>query len=103
MDPIGWIFSDVGVQTLTEWVFYFQVIFTLTISGLVFLLIRKFSGIALSEIRNEVGAVFAILAAYLVWTQFFASLVLTGATILVFYLFGGVLMSFAAFLAVMLK
>lgn len=104
-DPITWLYElFFGIYNyLLQALFYFEVAFTLVLAGLAFLAVRKAAGLALPETRNEIGFVAAIVVGYLVWTQIFASLILTGATLVVFYFFGSTIMAFAAFAATILK
>jgi hypothetical protein len=88
---------------LLDALFYFQIGFTFVLAGLAFLAVRKAAGLALPETKNELGIVAAIVVGYIVWTQIFASLILTGAALIVFYIFGGAIFAFAAFMATILK
>lgn len=96
------LIDDLAFQLL-EYIFYFQIVLTLVGAGLIFLAVRK--GVVQLKIgvENEMGAIFGILAAYFIWVNIFATLVLTIGTVIIFYFFGGIIISVATFLATILK
>ena len=92
------------IELLTMTFIIFKLSISFVIAVLLGLLFRKLLIIGgLDNYSNELGFLIFLMAFILSWFFFFSSLLISGVALIVFYLFGGVLMSVATLIATVLK